>query len=118
MLRFHTLARQTSALGSVLVFAAARMVPTLVATTPVLARDPIIRDHRTAPRLEVVVNRVHIFDDHDWGEGEIRLQLAIAHPTDCFIGATAVLAPGGLSCRVSIWPVRCAQRSLWPSQPQ
>src|SRR5690242_11200495 len=50
---------------------------------PALA-DPVVNDHRDpSARLEVVVKRVHIFDDQDWGEGEIKLDLDLLKLREC-----------------------------------
>ena len=43
-----------------------------------LAAEPIIRDHRDPnARVEVVIRKVTIHDDMDWGAGEIKLKLRV-----------------------------------------
>jgi hypothetical protein len=63
--------------------ATALLVPAVGPTTPAVAADPIVRDHRELGRLEVVVKKVHIFDDRDWGAGEIRINVSIDKLREC-----------------------------------
>ena len=66
-----------------LALAATLFASTFGPAAPVGAGDPIIRDHRELGRLEVVVKKVHIFDDRDWGEGEIRIKVSISKLREC-----------------------------------
>ena len=47
-------------------------------TAPAQAQGPIIRDHRDPfARVQLVVNRIIIHDDMDWGKGEFRFEIGI-----------------------------------------
>ncbi len=66
-----------------LALAANLLVSTLGPPTPVRASQPIVRDHREIGRLEVAVNKVHVIDDRDWGEGEIRIRVSVLKLREC-----------------------------------
>jgi hypothetical protein len=67
----------------VLALAAILFVSAVGPAAPARADDPIVRDHREIGRLEVEIKKVHIFDDRDWGEGEIRLRVTLLKLREC-----------------------------------
>jgi hypothetical protein len=47
-------------------------------TVPAQAQAPIIRDHRDPyARIQLVINRIIIHDDMDWGKGEFRFDVGV-----------------------------------------
>jgi hypothetical protein len=74
MLPFKTIARRVSALA----VAVALLVPVLAQPAPARADGPVIRDHRDPDsRLELVIRKLIVHDDMDWGDGDIRLNLQV-----------------------------------------
>jgi hypothetical protein len=54
---------------------AATLMPGVVGpAVPVLADEPIVRDHREPDaRILVVIRKIIVHDDMDWGDGDIRI---------------------------------------------
>jgi hypothetical protein len=61
-----------------LVLAAALLPWALGPTPPARAQGPIIRDHRDpSARFQLVINRIIVHDDMDWGKGEISISARV-----------------------------------------
>jgi hypothetical protein len=58
--------------------AAALIVSALGPSTPAVAEGPIVRDHRDPfARVQLVINRIIVHDDSDWGNGEIAINFEV-----------------------------------------
>ncbi|HZO32579.1 MAG TPA: CARDB domain-containing protein [Chloroflexota bacterium] len=74
MLSLPTIARGASTLA----LAATLLAPVLAPSTPALAEEPIVRDHRDPyARVQVVIKRITIHEDRDWGNGEIAISFTV-----------------------------------------
>src|SRR5262249_48508227 len=84
-----------------LAFAASLLVPGLTAPAPTFAADPPnVRDHRqTVTPIQVILKRVIVHDDMDWGNGEISIRYRVfsresACPNDHGPGCGELLVDG------------------------
>jgi hypothetical protein len=76
--------RSVAARVTALVLAILTLVPAGRPPSPALAQDAYVNDHRDPEaRLEMRVNSIHIYDDHDWGEGEIGIEVWVMHLREC-----------------------------------
>src|SRR5688572_19535126 len=58
--------------------AASLLASMIGAAAPVFADDPIVRDHRDpSARLQLVIKRIIVHDDMDWGNGEINIRFEV-----------------------------------------
>ena len=74
MLNLQTLTRRATAVA----LAATMLAPALAPSTPAVAQAPIVRDHRDPyARVQMVIKRIIVHDDMDWGNGEIAISFTV-----------------------------------------
>ena len=74
MLNLQTLTRRATAVA----LAATLLAPALAPSTPAVAQEPIVRDHRDPyARVQMVIKQIIVHDDMDWGNGEIAISFTV-----------------------------------------
>jgi hypothetical protein len=74
MLNLQGLSRRATAFA----LAATMLAPAFAPSTPALAEGPIVRDHRDPyARVQVVIKKIIVHDDTDWGNGEIAISFTV-----------------------------------------